>query len=156
MARSARRMRSSGVSASERTRLTAVRASVDEYPRAISASTASETESAAAGAWRALGRVLRLKGELPEAKEALEKAMSLSARLPAVTVGFRIDYALVLDAQGETNRVREILAELRPVPPVLDRQTARDLAGLEAKYPAPDTLPPHAKSDKSAKKGNAQ
>ena len=113
-------------------------------------------ESAAAGAWRALGRVLRLKGELPEAKEALEKAMSISARLPAVPAGIQIDYALVLDAQGETNRVREILAELRSVPSVLDRQTTRDLAGLEAKYPAPDTLPPHAKSDKSAKKGNAQ
>ena len=93
-------------------------------------------EPAAAEAWRTVGRVLRLKGELPEAKDAVEKAMSLSARLPAVPVGFRIDYALVLDAQGETNRVREILAELRPVPPVLDRQTARDLAGLEAKYPA--------------------
>jgi hypothetical protein len=98
-------------------------------------------EPAAAGAWRALGRVLRLKGELPEAKEALEKAMSISARLPAVPAGIRIDYALVLDAQGETNRVREILAELRSVPSVLDRQTTRDLAGLEAKYPASDTPP---------------
>jgi len=98
-------------------------------------------EPAAAGAWWALGRALRLKGELPEAKDAVEKAMSLSARLPAVPVGFRIDYALVLDAQGETNRVREILAELRSVPSVLDRQTTRDLAGLEAKYPAPDTPP---------------
>ena len=67
--------------------------------------------------------------------------MSISARLPAVPAGIKIDYALVLDAQGETNRVREILAELRSVPSVLDRQTTRDLAGLEAKYPAPDTPP---------------
>ncbi len=93
-------------------------------------------EPAAAGAWRTVGRVLRLKGELPEAKEALEKAMSLSAQWPTVLAGIKIDYALVLDAQGETNRVREILAELRPAPPALDRHVARDLAGLEAKYPA--------------------
>ena len=93
-------------------------------------------EPVAAGAWRTLGRALRLKGELPEAKEALEKAMSLSSRWPSVLAGVKIDYALLLDAQGETNRVREILAELRPAPPALDRHVARDLAGLEAKYPA--------------------
>ncbi len=91
---------------------------------------------AGAGAWQAFGRVSLAKGELSEAKEALEKAMSLSAQWPTVLAGIKIDYALVLDAQGETNRVREILAELRSAPPILDRHAARGLADLEAKYPA--------------------
>ena len=102
------------------------------------------------GAWDVLGASLRRKGDLAGAREAAEKALAGSFTDPVRVAELKIDYALVLDAQGETNRVRELIAEILPAPRGLAKWAARDLEALAAKHPAAPA--PHADSAEGAKK----